>query len=174
MNWEALSAIGSFLSAAVIAATAIVAVIQIRQLRASNQLEGFIELFRELEAPDMVAAEEFIEGDLPERLQDPKFRQELISGQFIPSRHPELVIGSFWERTGALIRHGVLDKELFLDYAGDVCPRHWQLLGDVAKLRRQREPLIWEQFENLVILCERYREMRRHGAPPTVRVKARA
>ncbi len=43
MPWDALSAIGTFLSAIVIAATAVAALIQIRHLRANNQLEGFLE-----------------------------------------------------------------------------------------------------------------------------------
>ena len=152
------------MSTAVIAATAIAAFIQIKHLRASNQVEGFNEHFRELFSTTLTESVAFIEGELQERLKDETFRRELSTGGSNWQRHPELRIGAFWEKTGTLLQHGWLDKELFLDYAGDVCPRHWLLLSEVCRLRREREPLIWERFEYLVKECERYKERRHHGS----------
>lgn len=165
MSWEALSAIGSLGSAVIIAATAIAAIVQIRHLRAATQLEGFLSLMTEVFDPELVAAGTFIERDLSAKLADERYRQELAGGTYDFVGHPEIRIGRFWEKVGALARRGLIDKPLFLDYNASICPRHWRQLDEVVKLVRQTNPLRWEQFEYLAGLCERYHEGRTRGAP---------
>jgi len=70
MSWEALTAVVSVASVVVLAAAAIAAVIQIRHLRAGNQLEGFLEVSRELESPELLTARAFVELELADRLKD--------------------------------------------------------------------------------------------------------
>ena len=171
MNWEALSAIGSFLSAAVIAASAIAALVQIRHLRAGNQLAGFLQLRRELHSDEIRAARAYVNLELAARLADEGYRQELISGIYDPRKHPEILLGNFWAGVGSLIRHGVLDTPLLLDFCATLCKTNWRQLEPVAELLRRREPVLWEEFEYLAKLCDQYLARRHHGAPPPVHVK---
>src|ERR1700687_2529781 len=98
MPWEALTAIGTLLSALIIGVTAVVAIAQIRHLRAAAALQGFLELMTEASGPRVGQANAYIENVLPERLRDESYRRELAEGKFDPEKHPELVIGSLWER----------------------------------------------------------------------------
>jgi hypothetical protein len=161
MNWVALTAIGTLLSAAIIAITALVAIVQIRHLRSATALQGFLEVMREAAGGRVGHANTYIEEVLPQRLKDPVYRQELIDGKFDPETHPELLVGSLWERVGALIHHRYIDAELFLDYSSEVCSHQWDLLKEAAALRRQRNPLVWERFEELALRCRAYIDARK-------------
>jgi hypothetical protein len=163
MSWEALSTIGSLIAAPVLAAAAVAAVIQIRHLRAGNQLEGFLAISREIESPELLSARAFVEMDLPQKLNEDSYREELRNGRFDLLKHPEVRIANFWEKMGALIRHGVLDAPIFLDFFGHRCALRWRQLAPVAELVRQNDPLIWREFEYLAGVCERYVAQRQHG-----------
>jgi hypothetical protein len=170
MTWEALSAIGTLVSAAVILATAIAALIQIRELKKATQLQGFLTVLAELRSAETRAADAFVEMTLPERLKDPVFTNEIASGHYDIRDHPEMQLGAFWEKNGALVRHRVVDAPLFLDTLSDVCILHWKQLQHVVALRRKREPLAWQEFEYLAAIAQRYVALREQGAPPTARV----
>ena len=156
MPWEALTAIGTILSAVIIGVSAVVAIAQIRHLRAAAALQGFLELMTEAGGPRIGQANAFVENELPERLKDEAYRRELAEGKFDTEKHPELVIGSLWERIGALIHFKYIDEDLFIDFVGEVCQHQWHLLREVAELRRKNNPLIWERFEELAERCRTY------------------
>ena len=83
MTLEALStaaAIGTFL---VIAATAIAALIQLRHLRVSNQLQGLLAILSLPYEPILHESFEFVSHELEARLRDPEFRHELEKPQSI-------------------------------------------------------------------------------------------
>ncbi len=65
MSWEAISAGAAVVTTVVITATAIAALIQIRQLKLATQLEGFLALHREYASPEMYAAREYVANELP-------------------------------------------------------------------------------------------------------------
>jgi hypothetical protein len=163
MSWEALTAVVSVASVVVLAAAAIAAVIQIRHLRAGNQLEGFLEVSRELESPELLTARAFVELELADRLKDGVYREELVSGTFDLMRHPEVRIANFWEKMGALIRHGVLDAPLFFDFFAHRCALRWEQLRPVVELMRQRDAFLWVDFEHIAGLCQRYLVSGRRG-----------
>lgn len=60
MPWEAIASISTLVSAFVIAVAAVFAFAQIRQLRASRQLAGFLEIVRAFHSPDIQAARNFV------------------------------------------------------------------------------------------------------------------
>src|SRR5579864_842378 len=93
MTWEAISAGAAVVTTVVITATAIAALIQIRQLKLATQLEGFLALHSEYASPEMYAAREYVANELPERLRDAKYRDELEKGAAFIATHPELVLG---------------------------------------------------------------------------------
>ena len=163
MSWEALTAVVSVVSVVVLAAAAIAAVVQIRHLRAGNQLEGFLEVSRELESPELLTARAFVELELPNKLKDAVYREELSSGRFDLMKHPEVRIANFWEKMGALIRHGVLEAPLFFDFFAHRCVVRWQQLRPVVELMRQNDALMWADFEHIAGRCQRYLDLGRRG-----------
>jgi len=109
--WNALTAIGTLLSALVIAVTVIMAAKQVRltqeQVRATNrnleqlqratQLDGVMEIFRELAAPPVAESGHFIRTQLVAKMKDPGF---LKHGLIDPSvvfgvAHP--LVTTLWE-----------------------------------------------------------------------------
>jgi len=162
-SWELTSTIVSIMTVAILAAAAIAAVIQIRHLRASNQLEGFLAISRELDSPELLRARAFVEFELSKKLADTSYREELLSGRVDLMEHPEIRIGNFWERMGALIRHGVLDEPIFYDFFARRCVGRWHDLLPVVELVRHNDPLMWGDFQYIAIRCQEYLDRQQRG-----------
>jgi hypothetical protein len=172
MSWEAMSAIGTFVTAFILAAASIAAIVQIKHLRAANQLTAFLEINRVLNSDEFQAAVAFVFKELPNRLRDGEFVKELTGTEPLDRRkHPEIWLGDFWDQLGALIHLGVLEAPLFLATNMYVCPVHWQKLLPVVEFVRRDDPRIWLEFENLAKLCDKYARKLSIGAPWTVRLK---
>jgi hypothetical protein len=147
MTWEAVTAVASLITTLVIAVTAIVAMVQIRHLRAANQLAAAMALMSELET--LVDARTFVANTLELKLKDPAFRASLASNKFSRREHLEIMLGNYWEKFGILLRQGLLDKQLFLDWGAQGCLRDWRQLREVTALIRGPSPQVWRDFEYL-------------------------
>lgn len=147
MTWEALTALASLVTTLIIAVTAIVAIVQIRHLRAANQLAAAMALMGELET--LVDVRTFVAKELEDRLKDPAFRASLADNKFDRHEHLEIILGNYWEKFGILLRQGLLDKQLFLDWGAQGCLRDWRQLREVTSLIRGPSPQVWRDFEYL-------------------------
>ncbi|MGR4064966.1 MAG: hypothetical protein ACLQPV_05915 [Vulcanimicrobiaceae bacterium] len=160
LSWDALTAISTAASAIVIAATVLVGYRQIRlagdqlqNLRQATQLDGTMQVFAELETPEFRAARLFVENDLAARMQDARFREELL----LPfhgldeTEHKELLVSQTFEKIGTYARHGLLDTVLIADYCGPLIREMWQKLEACGyfALRRKNNPYSMENFEYL-------------------------
>jgi hypothetical protein len=81
------AAIGTFV---VIAATATAAIIQLRHLRQSNQLDALLTILRMPYGPVLHDAFEFIDSELPGRSNDSNFMQLLDASPINRKIHKEL------------------------------------------------------------------------------------
>lgn len=72
--WSTLAAIGTFV---VISATAVAALVQLRHLRAGNQISAFVAMVQMYESPELKEPLHFVNADLANRLEDPAFRAGL-------------------------------------------------------------------------------------------------
>ncbi|HXW76310.1 MAG TPA: hypothetical protein VEJ20_02775 [Candidatus Eremiobacteraceae bacterium] len=147
MAWEEISALAAIVTAAVIAVTAIIAVVQIRHLRAANQLAAAMSLMTEVD--QRADARTFVATQLETKMRDPQFRAALASGNIDRHEHLELQLGNYWEKFGLLLRHGLLDKQLFLDWGSQSCLRDWGLMREATRVLRGRSPQVWRDFEYL-------------------------
>jgi hypothetical protein len=154
MTWEALGAMGSILSACVIAVTGVFAYRQLRALRQSAQLEGFLHLQKEFYSPEMSDARDFASLELPELLKDEQFTADLATGKINRRRHKEILLGNFMETIGMLLHYGALDGRLFFEEYVYIAPRTWQQLSPVVAILRKASPRQWEHFEYFARKCE--------------------
>ena len=166
MTWEAITATATVVTTVVIAATAIAAIVQIRQLKLATQLEGFLALHHEYSSPEMYAARQYVANELPKRLLDTAYREELVNGRAFAATHPELVLGNFWEKVGTLVSTGMLAPNLYLEVGAYRVIEAWDQLADVVALRRKSEPLQWSNFDHIVKLSREFLD-RRGGLPQT-------
>ncbi|HEV2907733.1 MAG TPA: hypothetical protein VGX02_00575, partial [Candidatus Eremiobacteraceae bacterium] len=75
MSLELISTSATLLTAAVIAATAIAAIIQLRHLRAANQITALWAVQNELDSQDFRDAEVVVRTELDNALADPQYCQ---------------------------------------------------------------------------------------------------
>ena len=160
MTLESLSAWAAIVTTIVFAATAIAAIVQIRQLKLATQLEGFLALHREYASPEMYAARQYVAMVLPERLRDEAYRAELVNGTAFIESHPELMLGNFWEKVGGLVSTGMLDPNLYLEMGAYRVIEAWDQLEEVVALRRRTEPLQWTSFDHIARLSREYLDRR--------------
>ena len=160
LSWDAVTAVSTAVSAIIIAATVLLGYRQIRlardqveHLRRSTQLDGTMHIFAELGTPEFRAARLFVENELPARMQDERFQEELrLPLQAVDERiHKEILVAQTFEKIGTYARHGLLDTVLISDYCGPLIREMWQKLESLGyfEFRRRNNPYSLENFEFL-------------------------
>lgn len=165
MRLETLStaaAVGTFL---VIAATAIAALIQLRHLRISNQLQGLLAILVMPYEPVLQESFEFVSHELESRLRDPQFRRELEGPTVDRMIHKEMRVLDYYERLGSIVKNGLIPEELYFD--NSTPEQYWRMLSQVIAIRRRgRGPVVYDNFEYLVARSRAYDRRHPNGNYP--------
>ena len=169
MSLEVVNTIAQMTTAAVIGATAIAALVQLRHLRAANQITALLAVQNELDSPDYREAEVLVRENLSDVLADPEFcRFEISMSRRAPlpkadKRHVEVrqaanLIGNTFENIGSMVKNGILDQRLVMDIYSWIIYGYWQRLSGLIALARVAadEPAIYENFEYVAALAKRY------------------
>jgi hypothetical protein len=164
-NLNTIAALGTFV---VITATAVAAVVQLRHMRANNQLAAILALYHEFGDKDLQEAFRFVQQYLPQRMTDQNFRQELAARGFIDNRqHLEIEVLNWFEQMGTLLKHDVVDSAIFLDIFGRLTSVYWDLLEPtLAIIRRRRGESQYQNFEYLAIRARKWLAQHPHGTMP--------
>src|SRR5579864_7735935 len=116
MSFELLNTLAQIATFLVIGTTAIAAIIQLRHLRASNQLGALLALQRDFDSPDLQEAFRFVQRELTFKMEDRAFREEIARIGFIDVRtHPEIKVCNWFNEIGALLKNGLVDETAFMD-----------------------------------------------------------
>jgi hypothetical protein len=172
MSLELVNTLATFGTFVVIAATAIAAIIQLRHARSSNQIAAFNELRETTQKPEFQAAQQFVSTQLASRLQDPALRYQLEhpatrTAETAPILATVSAIGNFYEGMGALVRTGLVDKELVLQLYTDRVIGAWGNLAPFASIGRRRVGnALWENFEYLTVLSQDWMAAHPKGTYP--------
>lgn len=148
-SWEELTAISTFLTMIVIAVTAVAASIQLRHMRAGNQIASALGLMDKWASPEARAMVRHIfYGELDRKLLDPSYRASLMKNPVDRLEHPEVAYLDFWESTSTLIKLGYTAENAFMESAGFACIAAWnKLMPVIAIIRRERGPQVYDNFE---------------------------
>ena len=157
-----VAAIGTFV---VITASATAAVVQLRHLRASNQLEGLLDVVGRLEDEKLYEWFSQTRRDLPALLEDPKYVQSLMQGTY-DRNVAWLQIANRHERIGSLLKYKLIPEEAFLDVYTDVVIQTWDLMLPLTALLRSRNENIWENFEYMYVRAKAFDERYQRGNFP--------
>ena len=167
-DWGAITALSTAATAAIIAATVIVGVRQVRltgvqldNLRRATQLEGLMKIFDDLHNPTYLRARRFVATDLYKKLKDPVFRDEVSLGIIWTKNpeeiHEELFVLRTFETIGSTVRHGLLDADAVLDTIAPSVIVSWEHLREVIEMQRAgMHPRMWENFEYLNTLASQW------------------
>jgi len=152
----------------VLVGTAIAGLIQIRHLRASNELEAILTLSDQMREPELQRALRFVQLELEARLAEPAYRGELAAiGYVDPQRHPEMDACNWFNQLGTLVKNRLIDRETFLELYARLVAYYWErLTGAIALLRRSRGPMQYENFEYLALLSKKWIAEYPSGAYP--------
>jgi hypothetical protein len=164
MSPEVMGAAAQIVSTVVIALSAMIAVMHLQHVRASNELDGILALERDFRSDEMRAALRYMQAELPERLNDPVYRSSLARRGFIDtSEHPELVVCNWCNTMGTLVKHGVVSETMFMDLFARLIAYSWVRLEPVvAIMRRTRGEIQYHDFEYLAIHAKNW--LTRHPA----------
>jgi hypothetical protein len=164
MSLEVLNTLAALTTVAIVAATAIAALIQLRHLRASNQISALLTVGDEFSRPEFRSAMHLIRSKLQLTLEEPLFRDyaAAIAGNLPPPRvepgyeairQAVILVANFYEDLGILIKHGIVDKEVFFDRHSSTIMSLWGWLEPFLAFIRAaaNDTAIYENFEFLVV-----------------------
>jgi heme/copper-type cytochrome/quinol oxidase subunit 2 len=175
MSLEILNAVAPILTVVIVGATAIAALVQLKHLRAGNQITAMLAIGEELSGKTFSDATDLVRDKLGEAIEDPKFREYEVAlsldqtapdvdRSYVEVRRASLVVGNGYEELGILVKRGIIDRDMFLDRYCWVISGAWKRLEPVTALGRaaMENDWAWENFEYLAVLAEDW--MAKHGA----------
>ena len=179
MFFESLNALAPLLTVAIVAATAIAALVQLKHLRASNQINAMLAIGEELSGKGFSDAADLVRSKLAAAMEDPAYRDyeaamsvgrpapEVDAG-YVELRRAALVVGNGYEELGILVKRGIIDRDMFLDRYCWVILNSWKRLEPVTALSRAAlgNDWAWENFEYLAVLCEDWMKAMDAGSYP--------
>ena len=157
MSFDALASLAQVGTFVVIFVTAIAGLIQLRHLRAANQVSGMQTFFQMYEGAEFKSAFSFVRRELNHRLEDPTFRQELRIGDLDRAVHPEISVCNFFDQWGGYYRIGVIDRRAFMRQNAGLVDAFWQQLSPVVALVASSNGGVntaFEQFEYLAMQAQ--------------------
>ncbi len=166
MSLELVNTIAALSTTAVITATAVAALAQLRHLRAGNQISGFLTLRTMLDDDAHQRALAILqrEGDLAQDAGFRAYAAAVFAGtasdheRFRELRAAVSMLGNSFEVMGTLVRNGVVDRRMFLEqYCGTISGM-WRRLEHYIAMERQiqHDDGIWEDFEYLAALSKAF------------------
>jgi hypothetical protein len=158
-----VAAIGTFL---VIGATAIAAAIQLRHMRASNQLEGLLNVLARVEDSNFNTWLTETQRQMPVMLGDPDYVRSVLENTFDRSV-AWLQLGNSYDWVGSLVKNKLIPEDAFLDVYSFRVVQAWELMQPMTVLaRRNVSAAVWENFEYLYVRATEWTERHPDGAYP--------
>ncbi|HKW10543.1 MAG TPA: hypothetical protein VJO33_09195 [Gemmatimonadaceae bacterium] len=168
MSLELLNTLATLLTTLIIAATAIAAIVQLRHLRAGNQIAGQLAMRQVLLDGEFWDAVGRVRSEVPALLKDPRFvkfvREWHLQGpsedddRFDGPYTAALMVGRNMENIGNMIRNGLTDRRIFLEQYAYLVVTAWDAIEPLLKIRREAtaSDAPWEDFEYLTVLSRKW------------------
>lgn len=173
MSPEWVTAVGTLGTFVVIAASATAALIQLRHMRGSNQIVALTEFRETMEAKAFQDAQRFVTFELPKRLKDPTERAKATTLPFLDEYAAVPVIANMFEALGGFVRDRVIESDVACKLVAFVVLRNWTALAPLTTYMREElhAPALWENFEYLAVLSQRWIDENPHGTYPKGEVR---
>lgn len=165
---EMITALATLGTVVVIGASAVAALIQLRHMRASNELEALLALQKDFQSPPIQAALHYVQEQLPHQMQDDPYRDELAAIGFISvERHPELLACNWFTQMGTFLKHGLISESTVMDLYARLVRYYWNALSPaIAIMRRKRGDGQYSEFEFLALRATAWLERHADGVLP--------
>jgi hypothetical protein len=167
MSLELLSTLGTLTTVIIVAATAVAALVQLRHLRAGNQINAILSVAELINGRVFGEAMNLIGARLAPAVEDPAFRAYWLAVQrrgthpavdpvYVELRAAVVTTANTYEQLGALVRNGIIDQTIFVEGFCAPILSLWQRLANLTAFLREGEgdQALWENFEYLAVLSE--------------------
>ncbi len=167
MSLELINTLGTVTTVAIVAATATAALVQLRHLRAGNQINAILNVAELINGPTFDEATNLIGTKLAAALEDPAFRNYWLAAlrrETLPAVDPVyvelrgaiLTVANTYEQLGVLVRNRIIDQTIFVEGFCAPILGLWQRLSNLTAFLREGEDdqALWENFEYLAVLSE--------------------
>ena len=161
----AVAAIGTFV---VIAASATVALIQMRHMRSANQISLFTSYNTEFDSPEFTAAFAFVRTQLSGYVFSPEELDALAVGIYSEPLRAARSIGNFFEDMGSFVLTGVLHENIVCNLYSQNVLDAWHAMAPITFfVRKHRDAVgIWENFEFLAVRSQMFVDRHPDGIYP--------
>lgn len=157
MTADWVTAIATSVTAFVIAASAIAALMQLRHMRTGNQISAYNECRETMDAPEFSAALAFIRGELPERLRQPETIEGLLRSGFRDEYAGIRLVANLFESMGLFVRTGMMEEHLACKLWSSIVLDAWNALRPLtAAVRVRYGGGVWVNFEYMAVLATSY------------------
>lgn len=158
-----VAAVGTFI---VIALTALAALIQLRHMRASNQLEGLLSVLARVEDANFNNWLTETKRQLPAMLADKAYLASIIDNTF-DRNVAWLQLGNSYDWVGSLVKNRLIPIDAFLDVYAFRIVEAWNLMKPITVLARHDVGNgVWENFEFLYIRGLEWTQKHQNGNYP--------
>lgn len=170
-EWLSPAGLSAFAEAGtlvVILGSVIAAMVQLKHIRAGNQLQGLLSLEHDFREPEVQAALSYAQSQLQQRLEDPEYRRQLAAIGFLdPALHPEMIACNWLNEMGTLVKRGLVSEDTFMDLFARLIVHSWgQLSPAIAIMRRTRGPSQYHDFEFLAARAGAWLKRNPQGMSP--------
>jgi hypothetical protein len=174
MSADMLAALAQVGTLIVVLASVAAALIQLRHIRAGNQLQALLSLERDFRAPELQSALSYVQEQLPRRLEDPAYRRELQTVGFVdPAVHPEMTACNWLNEMGTLVKRGYVSEDTFMDLFARLIVHCWrQVSPAIAIMRRTRGEVQYHDFEYLAMRAAAWLKRNPQGTFPRALLRA--
>lgn len=181
MSLELINTIAALATVSIVAATAIAALVQLRHLRAANQIHALIAVGEKLDSRDFTDALTIMNSGIEAALADQKFREyeiairhrvppPVVEKRYVDMHYACVLVGNTFELMGLLVKNGIVDRAIFVDQYCGFTLGAWKRLADYTALGREAgDPNGWEYFEYLAVLSEDWLQSNPVSYPKGVR-----
>jgi hypothetical protein len=163
--WSTIASVGTFL---VIAATAVVAIIQLRHTRSGNQIAAAMTIHSFVESQEFQEGRRFIRDELVNCLQDVEFRRTLGATTTRAAR-PMILVGNYYEEIGIFVKYGLVDENIASEMWSNEIVADWERMAPAIAIMQQRGSFGWKNFEYIFTLCEAWLKRYPEGKFPKQR-----
>lgn len=162
--WNALVSTATLI---VVGTASVAAFRQLRHVRNQTMLAAFLKILDDWRDPAFQKNLAYVRAELPARLRDPGFLDDLDAGPADREHHPELNVCDWYEQIGSYLKYGMLDEKIMMDVSSSSCNTMWSSVEPVVRrMRRTRGNALYENFEYMAARGVLFQRAHPHGCYP--------
>jgi hypothetical protein len=152
VNEASVSIVVSVVTLIVVAAASAAAIVQLHYLRASNQLNGLLEILNQWNLPAVQSALAELRA-VPKKMEDLQYVAMLREpGAIHRAKHLEFLALDLWEQIGTYSKYRLIDEAILLDITSSQVLAAWKQSEELIAVVREKAGLsAFENFEYLAV-----------------------